>query len=133
MSEPRPSTIALGVEWIVEALGCAPAELRNPAVVDRFLDDVIRALALRVAVPRVSYTFPEPGGVTALVLLTESHLAIHTFPEHGALTLNLHCCRPRGAFDWKRVLAEAFGATEVRVRELVRDLAVPHRPTENAR
>jgi S-adenosylmethionine/arginine decarboxylase-like enzyme len=31
---------------------------------------------------------------TGLVLFAESHLAVHSFPEHGSLTLNLFCCRP---------------------------------------
>jgi len=38
----------------------------------------------------------QPGGVTGLVLLAESHLAVHTWPELGAVTLDVYVCN-RGA------------------------------------
>ena len=114
------STTDLGVEWVVEAAGCSADGLRDPDAVDRFLEAVMRALSLTAATPRVLHRFPGPGGITALVLLTESHLAIHTFPEHGALTLNLYCCKPRPAFAWRAALGEFFGARSVTVRELRR-------------
>ena len=40
--------------------------------------------------------FPEfegqPGGVTGVLLLAESHLAIHTWPERGGVTLDVYVC-----------------------------------------
>ena len=41
------------------------------------------------------HQFPNTGGITGVSLLTESHLACHTFPEYGSLCLNVFCCRPR--------------------------------------
>lgn len=42
------------------------------------------------------FTFPsyqgQPGGVTGAVLLAESHLAIHTWPEHNSVTLDVYVC-----------------------------------------
>ena len=38
------------------------------------------------------HTFPAPGGVTGVVLLAESHLAVHTWPELGAVTLDAYVC-----------------------------------------
>ncbi len=35
----------------------------------------------------------EPYGYTLLVLLSESHLAIHTYPEYGSLYFNMYSCR----------------------------------------
>ena len=37
----------------------------------------------------------EPGGVTGLVLLAESHLAVHTWPELNAVTLDVYVCNFR--------------------------------------
>ncbi|HPT56431.1 MAG TPA: adenosylmethionine decarboxylase, partial [Casimicrobium sp.] len=34
----------------------------------------------------------QPGGVTGLVLLAESHLAVHTWPELNAVTLDVYVC-----------------------------------------
>ena len=33
-----------------------------------------------------------PQGVTGTVLLAESHLAIHTWPEHGFVTIDVYVC-----------------------------------------
>lgn len=48
------------------------------------------------AVAQLFHTFPSPdggaGGVTATVLLAESHLCVHTWPEKGAVTLDVYVC-----------------------------------------
>jgi S-adenosylmethionine decarboxylase len=55
----------------------------------------VRAAGLQ-AVGQLSHTFPAtahgPGGVTITVLLAESHLCIHTWPEQGAVTLDVYVC-----------------------------------------
>jgi len=109
-----------GTEWVVDAFGCAPDRLRDETRVLSLLDAVVAALDLRVVGTPQVHTFPEPGGVTALYLLAESHLAIHTFPETGIATLNLYCCRPRPRFDWAAALTGFLGAARVTVRELAR-------------
>ena len=48
------------------------------------------------AVAKLFHTFPAsthgPGGVTATVLLAESHLCVHTWPEQSAVTLDVYVC-----------------------------------------
>ncbi len=45
-----------------------------------------------------------PKGYTILVLLAESHAAIHTYPEHNSLYFNIYSCRGeedgRGTFEY---------------------------------
>jgi len=41
------------------------------------------------------HTFADAGGVTGLVLLAESHVAIHTWPELSAVTLDVYVCNFR--------------------------------------
>lgn len=41
-----------------------------------------------------SYKQFEPVGVTAILLLSESHLSIHTWPEHNFIAIDLFSCRP---------------------------------------
>jgi S-adenosylmethionine decarboxylase len=110
-----------GVEWVVEAFGCDPRRLADPGALGALVDGMIEALALTPVAPAQWHRFPHPGGVTGLVLLAESHLALHTFPEHASLCLNLFCCRPRPEWDFAAGLARTVGATQVVVRQLARD------------
>lgn len=114
-----------GVEWVVEAFGCAPDALRAPRALGALVDELVATLALRPVAPAQWHQFPGPAGVTGLVLLAESHLALHTFPEHRSLCLNLFCCVPRAEFDWAGGLARHVGAHDVRVRRLARAYTAP--------
>lgn len=63
------------------------------------------------AVNHLFHTFPgaagQPGGVTATVLLAESHVCLHTWPEQKAVTVDVYVCnfsgdhsaRARGLMD----------------------------------
>jgi S-adenosylmethionine/arginine decarboxylase-like enzyme len=47
-------------------------------------------------VGRLFHTFGAGAGVTGTVVLAESHLAIHTWPEIGAVTLDVYVCNFSG-------------------------------------
>jgi S-adenosylmethionine decarboxylase len=108
-----------GIEWLVDARGCAPASLRDQAAVLGLLDRIVAAMDLHV-VSTVVHAFPGEAGVTALYLLAESHLTIHTFPETGTATLNAYCCRPRAPAPWRELFRDLLGAGDVTVSEHVR-------------
>lgn len=85
-------------------------------LLERLVDD----LRLRALKPPLWHVFDGEAGMTGLVLLAESHLAVHTFPELGLATFNLYCCRPRPEWPWAERLRDALDAREVTVRVLVR-------------
>ena len=66
------------------------------------------------------HQFSSTGGISGLALLTESHLSCHTYPEFGAATFNLYCCRERAPWSWETSLKEMLGAKQVTVRVLER-------------
>lgn len=115
----------VGIEWLVEATGCAAAALRDPGVIRTTCQCILTELDLHVVGTGQVEQFPEPGGITALYLLTESHLACHTYPEHGVATFNLYCCRARPDWPWSARLGDLLGATAVHVRQVTRGLLEP--------
>ena len=108
--------VGVGVEWLVDAHGCDAAILRDVSTLRATLEHVISELDLHVIGEGTFHHFDGPGGVTALYLLTESHLACHTYPELRVATFNLYCCRPRTEWFWERELTARLGAGRVVVR-----------------
>lgn len=111
-----------GTEWIVDAHGCSAEALRSIGTLERLFGRIIDELQLRPVSLPIWHQFPDEGGVTGVVLLSESHLSVHTFPESGFAAINLYCCRPREAWTWDTGLAELLGAHKVRVRVETRGL-----------
>ncbi len=113
----------VGREWIVDASGCNPAALRSLDIVQALLGRIVDELELRpVGEPRW-HAFPGEGGVTGLILLSESHLACHTYPEFGVATFNLYCCRERPDWPWDERLRHCLGASHVSVRRVDRAIS----------
>ena len=113
-----------GREWIVDASGCSRERLRSLESVRAVCERAIRELELQVVGQPLWRQFPEPGGVTGLYLLSESHLACHTWPELGLATFNLFSCRRRGDWPWMERLREMLGAESVSVRIAERGVPV---------
>jgi len=109
-----------GREWIVDAYGCRPEDLKSQERLDALFRAMIDVLGLCPVHPISWHKFPDEGGITGFVMLQESHLAVHTFPEHGSLCLNLFCCKPKSEFNYVYFLGREFGADNVRVRKLER-------------
>lgn len=114
----------VGTEWLVDASGCDAGALRDAELLAKLFDRIVEELNLKVTGHALWKQFPPPGGVTGLVLLTESHLACHTYPEFGIATFNLYCCRTRPAWPWTERLSEMLGAQRVDVRVVVREVAL---------
>jgi len=89
-----------GLHLTADLHGCA---VERPAMTEL---DALRALCLRAvdaaglrAVGELFHRFEAlpahgeaPAGITGVVLLAESHLTVHTWPEIGAVTLDVYVC-----------------------------------------
>jgi S-adenosylmethionine decarboxylase len=112
--------IALGTEWIVDAHGCNPEALRSSVILVKLFARVVDEMNLHPTSEAVWHVFPGPGGITGVLLLSESHLTCHTFPERGFAAFNLYSCRPAEPWPWVERLRESVGATQVSVRSFSR-------------
>jgi S-adenosylmethionine decarboxylase len=110
----------VGTEWLIEAFDCDAPKLREPAVLQDVFARVIDDLGLKTLGAPLWHKFGGEGGVTGLIMLTESHLACHTYPEYKTATFNLYCCRTRPEWGWKENLKELLSASEVKVTKIER-------------
>ncbi|MEN3371720.1 adenosylmethionine decarboxylase [Dechloromonas sp. ZS-1] len=78
---------------------CPAAHLLDRAMLAHFCADACRRHGLTVVGELFhAFTSPdgEPAGVTGTVVLAESHLAVHTWPELRAVTVDLYVCNYSG-------------------------------------
>ncbi len=82
-----------GLHLTADLRGCAAGtpELTDPAALRERCLAAVAAAGLQ-PVGELFHRFAPPGGVTGVVLLVESHLAVHTWPELAAVTLDVYVC-----------------------------------------
>ncbi|MQA06976.1 MAG: adenosylmethionine decarboxylase [Pseudonocardiaceae bacterium] len=122
---PRP-TIGSFVGWhvLAEAHGVDPALLDDPDFLSNTLEVSLKEAGATVCEMN-SLRF-EPQGVTVLAMLAESHASMHTYPELGALFVDVFTCgesaNPEHAV---RQLTSMLGATGTRTSTVRRGHRAP--------
>src|SRR5712692_10501979 len=109
-----------GIEWLIDASGCDAASLANKRCLTHLLYSVLERLSLTTVGKPRRYRLSTNGGLTGVLLLKESHLTCHTFPELGLAAFNLYVCRARRPFPWHDELRHRLKARRVRVRRISR-------------
>ncbi len=81
---------SLGIHILVEFYDCNTSVLNDPEVIEK---EMVKAAELIEAtiISSSSHAF-SPHGVSALVVIAESHLTMHTWPEHGYAAVDLFFC-----------------------------------------
>ena len=120
-----------GLHLTADLSGCAPgaALMTDPLALRALCTDAVAAAGLG-AVAELFHRFaPAPdgqaSGITGVVLLAESHLAVHTWPELGAVTLDVYVCNFGGdnsakAHELMRLLLVAFAPQQVQQQAMRR-------------
>ena len=128
-----------GLHLTADLQGCSTERpvMTDPAALRQLCLAAVQAAGL-LAVGELFHRFAaptgEPAGITGVVLLAESHLAVHTWPELGAVTLDVYVCN-FGADNSARAhsllgaLIDAFAPARVERHELVRGGRTAMAPT----
>ena len=84
---------ATGLHLIGDLHGCQCDSrlVLDATYLESFCKDRVAAAGL-TTVGTLFHSFGEGGGVTGVVVLAESHLSIHTWPESGYITLDVYVC-----------------------------------------
>ncbi len=100
---------ALGQHLILEFYGCNPAALSSVAKVQEAMLKAARSAGATV-IDSVFHNF-KPHGVSGVVVIAQSHFAIHTWPEHRYASADLFTCgekiKPWKAFNTVKKLFRA--------------------------
>ncbi|MGB8701326.1 MAG: adenosylmethionine decarboxylase [Thermosynechococcaceae cyanobacterium] len=100
---------SVGSHCILELYDCPGMLLNDASFIQRSLREAARA-ANATLLDEVLHQF-DPQGVTALALLSESHISVHTWPEVGYAALDVFTCgHHTDPEEACRYLIEAFQA-----------------------
>lgn len=88
--EERPKLKALGRHILSEFYDCDKKVLDNHELIKDAM--VSAAKAAKATVVEVAFHKFNPYGVSGMVVIAESHLAIHTWPEYGYAAVDVFTC-----------------------------------------
>ena len=112
-----------GNHCIAELYDCPPELINDETYVKKVLREAVEA-GFATLIHEVSHKF-HPQGVTALALISESHIAIHTWPEYGYVAADVFTCGERAKADKAcRHLISAFQSARHCIRSLTRGTGV---------
>jgi S-adenosylmethionine decarboxylase len=104
---------ALGTHIIVELSDCNPAVLSDVEQVQKIL--VQAAREAKAEVLQTAFHRFNPQGVSGVVVIAESHLSIHTWPEYGYAAMDIYTCG-EGTDPWR---ACRYAATEFQAKQML--------------
>jgi len=114
----------LGTQFALELTGCSAAALSTVDGVEK---------AMRLAAEAISATVLsghfhqfEPHGVSGVLVISESHFAVHTWPELGYAAIDLFTCGDkRLTLDAALpIFAKHLGATDSKITAMTRGIGV---------
>lgn len=115
---------------MVEYFNCDRVFLNDPVK----LESCLKKAAAKTGAHVLSSTFRtfEPYGVSGVVIVAESHLAIHTWPEYGILLGDFFTCGeqadPWKAHDYLKNILKPTHSKEQEILRGIMGVDVPHKP-----
>ena len=114
----------------IDGFGGDRERLSSESLVRSFLDTYPAEINMtKISEPYVlEYTGekPEDWGVTGFVIIAESHISVHTFPEHGYVWVDIFSCKEFEADGALDRIIDTFGLTHVTTDIHDRGLEFPH-------
>ena len=92
--------VGFGPHLMLDGYGCDKAKLQDLNLVYRILDELPTRIGMTKIMPPYVFKYsgvrPEDWGLSGFVLIAESHISIHTFPEKSFVSVDIFSCK---AFD----------------------------------
>lgn len=115
----RQLSDALGRHVLAELYGCDPDRLNDLEIVEKTM--VHAALESGAEIREVAFHKFSPQGISGVVVISESHLTVHTWPEYGYAAVDVFTCGDT-VDPWAAcyVLEKRFGAAAMEANEVKR-------------
>ena len=96
--ESAPDTTQFGVHIMIDGYAAAGAAMGDRAALTELLERLPAAIGMHPICPPVVVAVganckKDPGGLSGFVMIAESHISFHTFPDRGFVTIDLYTCQ----------------------------------------
>jgi S-adenosylmethionine decarboxylase len=120
----------------IDGYGGDPQKLADENLVRAFLDSCPAEIGMtKIAPPHVCRyvgSKPEDWGISGFVLIAESHISVHTFPDRGYIWVDIFSCKGFDATQAIENIKERFLLNKWQVHVLQRGLEYPDTVTAAA-
>ena len=115
IAAPGPYTPTID-HWVLQFHGVAPERINHPERLQELLNGVVDRLHLTRVSEHSHYFQP---GVSTVIILSESHLSAHTWPEYGYMHVDIvTCVRKLTVEALEEAFQEAFSPTHSHLVQL---------------
>jgi len=120
-----------GPHLMLDCYGCNEKKLRDFNFVLKFLNDLPDLIGMhKIAEPHAINYSGKPnsfdkGGISAVVIIVESHISIHTFPSYNYMSVDIFSCKDFDVNKAVNFIIKAFEVKKVEKKLLNRGLEFP--------
>jgi len=115
---------------IIDGFGANPRILESEELIYQLLDDYPSQIGMTKVAPPCVFRYvgskPEDWGISGFVLIAESHISIHTFPERHLVNIDVFSCKEFDSEQVTRELEARFELAELKCYLLNRGLEYSH-------
>ena len=114
----------------IDGLDCNRDRLTDEKLVRDFLDQFPEKIGMHKISEPHAFEYhgdkPEDWGVSGFVLIAESHIAVHTFPEHQQVWVDIFSCKGFETTPSVQMVVDTFAIGKTQVHLIERGLEYPH-------
>jgi len=119
-----------GMHLMVDGYGCDRNRLEDLSLIYNFLSEYPSQMNMTKIMPPYVFRYdggrkPEDWGISGFVLIAESHISIHTFPEKSYLSVDIFSCKDFDADQAISQIEKAFAIKKSEIKLLDRGLEFP--------
>ena len=120
-----------GPHLMLDCYGCNESKLKDLEFVLKFLDDLPDLIEMHKISEPHAINYPgkensfDKGGISAVVIIAESHIAIHTFPSHKYMSVDIFSCKEFNIEKAVEFILKSFEVKKFEKKILNRGLEFP--------
>ena len=118
-----------GMHLILDGYGCDRQRLEDISLIYNFLSEYPAQIKMTKIMPPYVFRYdaenPQDWGISGFVLIAESHISIHTFPEKNYFSLDIFSCKNFDSEQAISYISNLFATEKSEIKLLDRGLEFP--------